>query len=167
MPIQKGNYAFQLVQSEDWNLLQGWLNEPEVARWYKGPGTVEDLERKLGDERIRMQLVLLDDTPIAFVQDYDIHGWDDHHLSHLPSGSRGVDTFIGVGTMMGRGHGTRFLSLLARELFASGVPALGIDPHPDNSQALRAYRKVGFVEKGECDTHWGRVVLMCLHASSG
>jgi len=164
MPVQKGEYKFRIVQLHDWQLLRGWLKEPEVSRWYEGPATVEELGRKIDDARIRMQLVLLDGSPIAYVQDYDIHGWDDHPLSHLPSGSRGVDTFIGSGMMMGRGHGSRYLTVLADQLLASGVPALGIDPRRDNLSALRAYRKVGFVGTGECETDCGRVVLMTLGA---
>ena len=57
-PILKGNYAFRQVQSDYWDLIQGWLKAPEVARWRKGPGTVKALQRKLDDERIRMLLLV-------------------------------------------------------------------------------------------------------------
>ena len=91
-----------------------------------------------------MQLVLLNDKPFAYVQDYDIQAWPDHHLGYLPVGSRGIDTFIGVDALIGKGHGTRYLSRLTYQLFETGVPALGIDPHPDNTAAISVYRNVGF-----------------------
>jgi aminoglycoside 6'-N-acetyltransferase len=46
-------------------------------------------------------------------------------------------------------------------LFATGIPAIGTDPHPDNARAIRAYRKAGFeMVSGAVDTPWGRAILM-------
>lgn len=112
-----------------------------------------------------MQLVLLNDKPFAYVQDYDIQAWPDHHLGYLPVGSRGIDTFIGVDALIGKGHGTRYLSRLTHQLFETGVPALGIDPHPDNTAAISAYRNVGFAVDNKINGEWGSCVLMSLYAS--
>lgn len=131
-----------------------------MSRWYGDPDYIDTLQRHLGDTRIRMQLVLFDNTPIAYVQDYDIHAWVDHHLSYLPRQSRGIDTFIGVNSRIGQGHGSRYLSLVTQQLFDEGVPALGIDPHPDNAIAIRAYEKVGFSVDSEINSQWGSVLLM-------
>jgi len=158
------NYAFRPVVSADLHLLSSWLKEPLVSRWYEDPEYVDKLEKHLADSRIRMQMVLFEETPIAFVQDYDIHAWADHHLSYLPKNSRGIDTFIGSDALIGRGHGTKYLTLLSQRLFNDGVPALGIDPNPKNISARRAYKKVGFTYEGEVESQWGRVMLMSLFA---
>ena len=163
MNKSKTNYKFRLVESRDLQLLSEWLKEPLVSRWYTDPDYIDDLEDSLQDSRMRMQLVLLDDRPIAYVQDYDIHQWKDHHLAFLPNKSRGIDTFIGTSELIGKGHGTNYLSLLCTQLFSTGVPALGIDPHPDNIRARSVYQKVGFKEKGEFKSEWGKVMLMSLH----
>lgn len=162
MKVKSNKYTFRQVDSSDLNTLSLWLQEPMVARWFDDPDYINSLEKQLKDSRIRMQLVLLDETPIAYVQDYDIHGWSQHHLAYLPVNSRGIDTFIGSVELIGKGHGASYLSLLCAHLFLEGVPALGIDPHPDNIQARRAYQKIGFTEDGEIESSWGEVVLMSL-----
>lgn len=159
------NYAFKPVVSADLLLLSKWLKEPLVSQWFDDPDYINNLEKHLGDSRIRMQLVLFEETPIAFVQDYDIHAWSEHHLSYLPKHSRGIDTFIGSNALIGRGHGTNYLTLLVVQLLENGVPALGIDPNTNNSLARRAYQKVGFIEDREIESPWGSVVLMSLFAS--
>lgn len=164
MKTTRGAYTFQAVEAEDLPLLARWLNDLQVLRWYDDPDYIDTLEDQLEESRVRMQLVLHEGAPIAYVQDYDIHGWPDHHLAYLPQGSRGMDTFIGRGEWMGAGHGTRYLRQLCAQLFTEGAPALGIDPHPDNAQALRAYQKIGFAEDGRVASQWGDVVLMSCHA---
>ncbi len=102
-----------------------------------------------------------DGTAFAYVQTYDPQSEAGHHFGHLPAGSRGIDQFIGVPDMLGRGHGTGLLRQHLGTLFAAGVPAVGTDPHPDNARAISAYRKVGFEVAGPAqDTRWGPVLPM-------
>lgn len=159
------DYEFRSVVSADLPMLSEWLREPEVVRWYEDPDYIDELEKHLTDTRISMQLVLFRTLPIAYVQDYDIHAWPEHHLAYLPERSRGIDTFIGAAEAMGKGHGSNFLLLRVRQLFADGIPALGIDPHPGNAWARRAYQKVGFSCDGQLETRWGEVMLMSLLAT--
>ena len=160
------SYTFRLVHVNDFNTLSRWLKTPEVARWYEDSDYIEVLKSHLNDDRIRMQLVHYQGLPIAFVQDYDIHGWAGHHLAYLPKRARGIDTFIGHSELMGKGHGTKYISLLTSQLFIAGAPAIGIDPHPLNVSARKVYQKIGFTEDGEIDSQWGSVVLMSLCLST-
>jgi aminoglycoside 6'-N-acetyltransferase len=99
--------------------------------------------------------------PFAYAQDYSPHEWDNHPFAHLPSGTRGIDQYIGEPGMLGRGHGSAFVREHVERLFAAGTPVVGTDPHPDNARAIGAYTKVGFViASGPMDTPWGRAVLM-------
>lgn len=162
----RSRYSFRAVVESDLALLGSWLKSAEVAKWYPDPEYIDDLEDHIEDSRIRMSLVMFDDTAFAYVHDYDIHGWPDHPLSFLPMGSRGLDTFIGEPTMLGCGHGPAYLGLTAKHLFESGAPAIGIDPDPQNTRAIRAYRKVGFSGRRIVDSEWGRVLLLSLKSPS-
>ena len=163
MKNSASSYTFREVNSNDLGLLSVWLKEPMVSRWYGDPDYINDLAENLEDSRILMQLVLHNNNPIAYVQDYEIHSWSDHHLGFLPPGSRGIDTFIGSSKWIGKGHGTNYLTLLTNLMFQAGVPALGIDPHPDNVPARRAYEKIGFQENSIVKSEWGTVVTMYLN----
>jgi len=157
-------YSFRTVVFTDLQMLSDWYKEPNVVRWYGDPDSMEDLAKSLQDIRVRMQLVLYNSEPIAFVQDYDIHKWSDHHLAYLPAESRGIDTFIGSDKWIGKGHGTKYLSLLCEMLFDNGVPAIGIDPDPKNVLARHVYEKIGFRDDGLVDSEWGRVLTMSLYS---
>lgn len=150
----------------DLDMVAEWLKSPDVALWYQDADYVDDLEEQLEDSRINQQIVLNGEVPFAYVQDYDIHGWNDHHLSFLPRGARGLDTFIGPPEMLGKGLGTLYLQAITDWLFANKVPALGIDPDPNNKRAIRAYQNVGFRGKDEIETEWGSVRLLSLSNKS-
>lgn len=144
-----------------------WLSAPRVKCWFEDDEYLETLREHLSDNAIDQWLVMLGETPIAYLQDYRIHAWDDHPLGALPEGSRGLDTFLGAEDLMGRGLGPAYLKLHCEHLFATGAPALGIDPHPENLAAIRAYEKVGFQGDKVTDSPWGRIRLMMLWPKSG
>lgn len=143
-------------------MVMGWIKIPRNAAWFDDPNYDEELHDHLSDDRIDQWIVMLDNAPLAYLQDYRIHGWEDHPLGFLPPGSRGMDTCIGSEGDMARGLGPAYLRLNAERLFAAGVPALGIDPHPDNLAAIRAYQKVGFAGTKEITSRWGPMRLMSL-----
>jgi aminoglycoside 6'-N-acetyltransferase len=158
--MYESRLTFRRVYEADLPMLGRWLLSPAVARWYPDAHYIEDLEDQLGDSRIAMNLVLLDGAPVAYVQDYDIHAWNDHPLSFLPLGARGLDTFIGEAALIGRRLGSAYLRARGDALFAEGAPALGIDPAEENYVAQRAFDKAGFVRHSVAQTEWARVILM-------
>lgn len=165
MTADRERYSFLAFSDQHVDLVAQWLTTPDVSRWYEDPDYVEDLEDQSDDDNVSMRLACFDGVPFAFVQDYLIHAWPDHHLAYLKPGSRGLDTFIGNPEMIGGGHGPAYLKLLIDELRDTGVPALGIDPHPDNARAIGAYAKLGFRADREVESEWGRVLLMSLQLS--
>ena len=153
-------YLFRPVTSADLPLLRRWRSQPHVVEWWGAPEHERE-EEKLGDANIAMWIVEHEGQAFAFAQDYAVHAWEDHHFGHLPSGSRGIDQYIGEPDMVGQGHGSAFVRAHAERLFAAGAAAVGTDPHPDNARAIRAYEKAGFaVASGPLDTAWGRAFLM-------
>lgn len=156
---ETSRYQFSPVTPADFPLLSEWLSRPHVREWWDAAEPFS--QEKLQDHRVRRWIVSKDDTPFAYIQDYTVHGWPDHHFYGLPEGSRGIDQYIGTPDMLGKGHGPAFISEHLQALFESGAPAVATDPHPNNSRAIAAYRKAGFEAFGPpLETPWGLVLPM-------
>ena len=156
------DYSFRPMTADDLPMVRGWLATPEVARWWDDP---DELEEGLVDPHTCLWIVAHEGAPFAYLQDYDPHAWPGHHFAFLSPGSRGIDQFIGVPDMLGRGHGSAFVRAHVERLFTKGAPAVGVDPDPANSRAIRAYEKAGFVRGEERDTDWGYCLLMTRFAA--
>ena len=157
--VASPRYVFRKATSDDLAMLNAWLSEPHVREWWDARAAYS--EEDLADARVARRIVLADERPFAFMQDYAVHAWPDHHFSDLPAGSRGIDQFIGDPQMVGRGHGRAFIAARMQVLFEKGVPVLAADPHPDNARAIAVYRKLGFEVTGPVrQTRWGVVLPM-------
>ena len=154
-------YSFRPAAAGDLPLLRRWLHAPEVVRWWGDPREQFELLRAdLSEPRMAMRIVSFNGRPFAYAQDYAVHAWPQPHLTHLPQGSRAIDSFIGWPSMVGRGHGSAYLSLLAQRLCAEGAPLVAIDPAADNLRALRAYERAGFRLEARVETEAGQSALM-------
>ena len=150
-------YRFRPVEPNDRDLLTSWVSEPHVAAWWDDVPDADAPE----DPHVARWIVEADGRAFAFMQDYDVHAWADHHFGDLPAGSRGLDQFIGDPAMVGHGHGPAFIARRMDMLFALGAPVLAVDPHPDNARAIAAYRKVGFRIVGASrESAWGPFLPM-------
>jgi aminoglycoside 6'-N-acetyltransferase len=155
------SYAFRPVVRNDLPLLRIWLRTPEVVRWWGDPEQEAALlTADLDEPRMVMQIVSFEGRPFAYAQHYAVHVWPQPHFSHLPLGARAIDAFIGEEDMIGRGHGSAFLKLLASQLSAEGAPVVAIDPDADNVRARRAYEKAGFIGDTQVETGEGPAILM-------
>jgi len=159
------SYTFRPAALHDLPLLERWLQTPEVVHWWGDPQEQAALLRAdLGEPRMVMRIVSLAGRPFAYAQDYDVHVWPQPHFGGLPPGSRSIDSFIGEPDMIGRGHGSAFLRLLAVRLRAEGAPVVAIDPDVGNFRARRAYEKAGFRGEGVVESSEGPAVLMLFGA---
>jgi aminoglycoside 6'-N-acetyltransferase len=142
-------------------MLEQWLRTTEVVRWWGDPPEQAALLREdLDEPRMVMRIVSLAGRPFAYAQDYDVHAWPQPHFAHLPAGTRAIDSFIGESDMIGQGHGSSYLRLLAQRLRAEGAPVVAIDPGMENLRARRAYAKAGFRGETVVETGAGPAVLM-------
>ena len=154
-------YAFRPVAWEDFGVLEHWLHAPEVVRWWGDPDEQLALLREdMENPGMTMLIVTADDRPFAYAQHYDVHTWPQAHLEAFPLGARAIDAFIGEPEMLGRGHGSALLRLLAEELVRDGAPLVAIDPDCTNERARRAYANAGFRGDTVVDTPEGPAVLM-------
>lgn len=136
MKAGRSAYSFRLATAKDLPRLRRWLDAPEVRRWWGDPiEQFELLKADLKEPLMTMRIVSFEGRPFAYAQDYEVHSWPQPHLAHLPKGSRAIDSFIGRPSMIGRGHGQSYLSLLAERLCAAGAPLVAIDPAEDNLRA--------------------------------
>lgn len=154
-----GQYTFRKAEAADLDLLLEWQSRPHVREWWDSiePGD----EEELADPRVARWIVSTAGRPFAYMQDYTVHGWEDHHFFGLPKRSRGIDQFIGEPDMIGKGHGPAFIAERLKTLFEEGAPVVATDPHPENARAIAAYRRAGFSEFGAPQaTRWGPVLPM-------
>ncbi len=153
--------AFRPAAPHDLPLLRLWLRTPEVVRWWGNAAEQAALLREDMDEpRMVMRIVSFEGRPFAYSQDYAVHVWPQPHFAHLPPGSRAINSFIGEPDMIGRGHGSTYLRLLAERLRAEGAPVVAIDPDVDNLRARRAYEKAGFRGDTVVESGDGPAILM-------
>jgi aminoglycoside 6'-N-acetyltransferase len=154
-------YTFRPAVLEDLSMLRRWLDTPEVMRWW---GDSEEqfrlLQEDLNEPLMAMEIVLFDGVPFAYAQHYEVHSWPQAHFDSLLPGSWAIDAFIGEPTMLGRGHGSAFLQLLAERLRREGAAVVAIDPDVNNVRARRAYAKAGFRGDAVVETAAGPAVLM-------
>lgn len=155
----RARYEFRPAGPGDGARLAAWRATPHVREWWSPPEPGE--AEQPPDPRVARWIVSTSGRPFAFLQDYAVHGWEDHHFADLPAGSRGIDQYIGEADMLGRGHGTGFVGVRMRALFAAGAPVIATDPHPDNVRAIAVYRKLGFAPSGPPrDSAWGPILPM-------
>lgn len=152
-------YKFRKVTMDALPMLLEWQAQPHVREWWDSDEPYD--QEELSDPRVSRFIVSSDGRPFAFMQDYSVHGWEEHHFAHLPKGARGIDQYIGDAMMIGAGHGTAFIGARLSVLFDRGAPVIATDPHPDNERAIAVYKKLGFEPSGQPqDTQWGRILPM-------
>ncbi|NKB16629.1 MAG: acetyltransferase [Sphingomonadales bacterium] len=150
---------FRPATLADFDLLRLWQEGPHVSRWWGREDPFD--EEDLADPRVSRWIVSLEQRSFAYMQDYAVHGWGEHHFAFLPEGSRGIDQYIGETEMIGKGHGTAFIRQRMAEMFSRGVPVVATDPHPENLRAIAVYQKAGFQIAGTVQqTKWGLVLPM-------
>jgi len=157
------DYAFRAVEAADFPLLADWLAQPHVRRWWGNPNdALISIGQHLHDPLVEPYIVTLKGEEFAYIQVADLDGEEDEALSDQPEGTCGIDQFIGVEQLLGRGHGPAFMALFCEGLFEKGKRRVLVDPHPENAFAIRAYAKAGFQRLGETTTNYGRALLMAL-----
>jgi aminoglycoside 6'-N-acetyltransferase len=153
-------YVFRPMNSGDLPLIRRWLETPEVVRWWGQPDQQYALvSGDLAHPDMDQFIVALDGQSFGYIQCYSLDTWN-QGLGSQPTGTRGIDQFIGLPDMIGHGHGAGFIRQFADALLASGTPRVVTDPDPDNGRAVRAYAKAGFQTDRIVATLEGPALLM-------
>jgi aminoglycoside 6'-N-acetyltransferase len=149
----------------DLPMVRRWLEEPHVAEWWGDPDVQYTLVRDDLDHSAMDQfIVATGDRCFAYLQCYDPAAWPDNGLGIQPTGTRGIDQFIGEADMVDRGHGSALVRSFVDDLLKTGAPRAVTDPDPDNARAIRAYEKAGFQKDRLVETPDGAALLMVRNA---
>ena len=153
-------YVFRPMSAGDLTLVQRWLETPEVTRWWGQADEQYALVRgDLDHPDMDQFMVVLGEQPFGYIQCYQLSTWNQGFGSQPPA-TRGIDQFIGVPDMIGRGHGSGFIRQFVDALLGQGIPRVVTDPDPDNVRAVRAYAKAGFRSERLVDTPDGPALVM-------
>jgi RimJ/RimL family protein N-acetyltransferase len=147
------NVEFVPVEQQHYSLLDGWLREPHMRKWWGDPdvelGYIRDLVE--GRDTTRPFLIALEGVPVGYIQYWFIghhqnETWTKDHpwLLDLPSETVGVDLSIGRPDKLSTGIGSAALMVFVAKLRDEGHKTIIIDPDPKNARAVRAYTKAGF-----------------------
>lgn len=144
-------------------MLYEWLSEPHVRAWWDEPQVEIELirnGRKSGD--IDGYVVEHGNQPIAYIQSWVPASYthEEEWLKALPEGTMAIDILIARRDLTGKGIGPSILRRFCNKLRDEGARHIVIDPDPDNTRAVRAYEKAGFVPVREYKESEGRVLLM-------
>ncbi len=154
------DYTFRPMSANDLSLVRRWLETPEVVRWWGRPDEQYALvSGDLDHPDMDQFIVAMGELPFGYIQCYVASIWN-QGFGPQPSAARGIDQFIGVSNMIGRGHGSGFIRQFVDALLGQGIPRVITDPDPDNVRAVRAYAKAGFHSERLIDTSDGPALLM-------
>ena len=153
-------YQFRPLVEGDLPMVRQWLRVPEVAEWWGDPDEQFGLvSGDMNEPAMDQYIVSVEEKPFGYLQCYRLTAWN-ICFGPQPEETRGIDQMIGMPDMIGRGHGSGFIRVFIEDLLANGTPRVVTDPDPENTRAIRAYEKAGFVRQHEVDTPDGSALLM-------
>jgi aminoglycoside 6'-N-acetyltransferase len=148
------NVTFRPLAETDLPDMKRWLEDPDVAAWYREDSTViEALCEQYrgmfaGEDPTRGFVMRIDDLDAGYIQCYVIDDEPDYARQvRVDAGAVGIDLFIGEPAARNRGYGTVVLrAFLSQVVFGQmGADVAIIAPEPENRRAVRSYEKVGFI----------------------
>ena len=138
------DYSFTPITHDDLAMFKGWLDQSHIEGWWGDSGTEARLiEDDMGKDVVDMRIVACDDTPFAYIQDYNAHAFGAPQYAHHPKDARAIDTFLGNPDFIGKGHGSGYIAARVAEL-RRHYPVVLTDPDPANTRAIAAYTRAGF-----------------------
>jgi aminoglycoside 6'-N-acetyltransferase len=123
--------SLRRATDDDVARLVAWHDDPDVARYWDDERFTEtEMRERLARPGVEAWIVEADDEPVGYLQ---VH-------------SAGLDMFL-IPSARGRGLGPDAARAMTEHLLDErGWTRVTVDPYMWNEQALRAWRKAGFVE---------------------
>ena len=145
--------TFDVLTKDHFPLLLKWLETSHVRVWWDSQviWTSELIEKKyesIIDERslIKAYIIFVDYIPIGYIQFYNKHDFPREHdyALVLPDSCAAIDWYIGDPDFVGRGIGTKALTIFLNQYVFGAFHNVFVDPDAANTNAIRAYEKAGF-----------------------
>ncbi|MGF1668603.1 MAG: GNAT family N-acetyltransferase [Acidimicrobiia bacterium] len=158
-------FTFRRVRRLDFPLLQRWLGEPHVARWWNHEFTPEAIEHDFGpgvdgEEPGEDYIAFADGEPLGLIQfsrfeDYPEYVEELEEVMAVPVGAVSVDYLIGDASRLGQGLGTAMLVAFVERIWTE-EPAATCIVVPVNSTNVASWKMLlaaGFhlVARGEME----------------
>ncbi len=152
-PPAAAQIGFRPLARDDFARLHGWLNDPEVARWYSsGRRTPSAIRRKYGpriDGRsaTRVYIVELGGRPAGLAQTYAIDAYPDFAAAvGAAAGWAGLDYLIGEPELRGKRLAHRVVAAFVDDVVAAlpGIDVCASLPADDNLKSVRTLERAGF-----------------------
>jgi aminoglycoside 6'-N-acetyltransferase len=146
--------SFRPLALADFPQLLAWLNEPLVNEWYcsNKKRSIEDVyetyaPRVHGSDPTECFIVSFNRVDAGLIQCYWVTDYPDYGKSiGAEPGWMGVDYFIGVPALRGRGFGSLFLRTFVEDRVFRQYKARSCvsSPDPRNIRSIRALERAGF-----------------------
>ena len=154
--------TFRRLTEADFPLLQGWLAQPYVARWWNHDSSAEGVARDFGPvargEEPSEDLLALDDgRPVGLVQRSRLVDYPEYRdefaavVDDVPDGAVTIDYLIGDPERVGRGLGSAMIATIVARTWDEhpAAPSLLVAVVAANVGSWRALEKAGFTRVGE------------------
>lgn len=151
-----GDLSWRSLGTDDYPLLQRWLREPLVARWWNHDTSVAAIDRDFGpcvrgEDPMQVLLVAHAGEPVAFVQRYRYADEPEATAELAPlvvvsPEAVSMDYLVGPDAAKGQGLGSRILAALAADTWSAYplAPAIVIAVAAGNRASWRALERAGF-----------------------
>ena len=135
-------------QDADKELLQAWLMEDHVARWYAHPEDwVYEIENRHAEfSWIRHLIAECDGVPVGFCQYYEYRlGGEAWHGDIDTDGAYSIDYLIGNRDYLGKGLGNEMVLALIEQIAAcEDARLIIVQPDERNTASCGTLRSAGF-----------------------
>ncbi|MEZ5926274.1 MAG: GNAT family N-acetyltransferase [Hyphomicrobiaceae bacterium] len=136
-------YEIRRATEADLPLIERWLGERHVAKWWgKVLQGLAEIREHIHGSDAEPFIVMHEGQPIGYLQTYPAEA--DADIPPQPSGTLGVDFFIGEVGALGQGHGPGMLNQLAMQCVGAGVVRLVSDPDGRNVSSVGCLGRAGF-----------------------
>jgi aminoglycoside 6'-N-acetyltransferase len=152
--------TWRRVEEQDFPLLQKWLQQPHVKRWWNHDTTTEAVARDFGpvargEEPSEDLLAFLDGSPIGLLQRSRLRDYPEYlaelaAIVSVPDGAMTIDYLIGDPQQIGQGIGTAMIrSVIERTWTEHPVSSCIVVPVvAANRASWRALEKAGLRRVG-------------------
>lgn len=170
MALKTSIIEFQALTETDLPMLCEWLNRPHLQKWWRAEKmTLNSVREKYlprinKEENVWPFIVHSNKLPIGYIQYYYASIGDPNWWPDEPgSGIIGIDQFLANENRLNQGLGTalvtQFVEFLTKSL---KVTEIRVDPHPENTRAIRCYEKAGFRKIAPIKTPDGPAIMMSM-----
>ena len=160
--FMKNNYPGQITLRPFWDadisLMERWLYEPHVSKWYKYPehwlNEVNERDGKFSF--ITHFIAEYEGTPMGFCQYYDCffaqehEVWNDEwRVGDKQGETYSIDYLIGEPEYLKKGHGREIVRLVTEKAKEAGAKRIIVEPEKENAASNHVLLANGYEYNGE------------------